>query len=216
LALLLVLVLSAAVVSAGCGGSSKDSSLSPAAMRLERADLVFVSRGLRAGKRSIRREVATSRVAWPHVAGGLPESVSRSTRLRVSAASARARRVATPSFLARAGQLTGPAAEIAGLYQSFSSLSARGWRLTKATLKGISAGSPATVRFLRANAGLYISCVYDAHFDLSSIGENLRRAYRQLGGGPAFGRNLPPGEVEMIARAYSPRAALLQPHPRGG
>ncbi len=72
---------------------------------------------------------------------------------------------------------------------------------------------PSAVRFLRANANLYIGCVYDGHYNLSVIGEDLLNAYRRLGGAAAFGAALRPGEVESLVQFYSPAEARLAPKP---
>jgi hypothetical protein len=71
----------------------------------------------------------------------------------------------------------------------------------------------AAARFLRANAALYVYCVYDGHYDLSLIGKVVQSAYRKLGGAPAFGASLTQSQVEALARAYSIPTARLQPHP---
>ncbi len=77
----------------------------------------------------------------------------------------------------------------------------------------LASASPAALRFLRTNASLYIGCVYDGHYNLSSIGEYLTAAYRRLGGPASFGAALPAGEVEGLARFYSPANARLAPRP---
>ncbi len=75
------------------------------------------------------------------------------------------------------------------------------------------AASTAAARFLRANAALYIYCVYDGHYNLSLVGKVVQSAYRKLGGAPAFGASLTPSQVEALARAYSIPAVRLEPHP---
>jgi hypothetical protein len=77
----------------------------------------------------------------------------------------------------------------------------------------LASASPSALRFLRANASLYIGCVYDGHYNLSSIGEYLAAAYRRLGGPASFGSALPAGEVQGLARFYSPANARLTPPP---
>jgi hypothetical protein len=67
--------------------------------------------------------------------------------------------------------------------------------------------------FLRDNAGLYIYCVYDGHYDLSLIGKRLQAAYRKLGGPRAFGGALTQAQVDELAGAYSIPSARLVPHP---
>jgi hypothetical protein len=77
----------------------------------------------------------------------------------------------------------------------------------------LATASPSAVRFLRSNANLYIGCVYDGHYNLSVIGEDLLKAYSRLGGAAAFGAALPPGEVESLVRVVSPAEARLAPKP---
>jgi hypothetical protein len=74
----------------------------------------------------------------------------------------------------------------------------------------------AAAQFLRANAGLYIYCVYDGHYDLSLVGKALQDAYRKLGGPSAFGKALTQRQVEALAHAYSIPATRLAPHPPTG
>ena len=109
--------------------------------------------------------------------------------------------------------LTGPAAGIAGLFRPFSKLTERGWTLTGAAIDQITAGPPATATFARENVALYIDAIYDGHFDASLIGKSLLKGYRRLGGGPAFGATLTEAQVQALARAYSPAAEQLHPHP---
>jgi hypothetical protein len=85
--------------------------------------------------------------------------------------------------------------------------------LSPAVRTQLANASPSAVRFLRANANLYIGCVYDGHYNLSVIGEDLLNAYRRLGGATAFGAALRPAEVESLVRFYSPAAARLAPKP---
>ena len=73
--------------------------------------------------------------------------------------------------------------------------------------------STAAARFLRANAALYIYCVYDGHYDLSLIGKVVQSAYRKLGGPSVFGASLTQGQVGALARSYSIPTARLEPHP---
>ena len=60
---------------------------------------------------------------------------------------------------------------------------------------------------------LYIDSVYDGHFDASLIGKSLLKGYTELGGSAAFGGTLSEAEVQALARAYSPEAEQLHPHP---
>lgn len=119
----------------------------------------------------------------------------------------------TPPFTAESGKLTGPAAGIAGLYESFDRLSERGWRLTETSLATIGGTSVHNAAFARSNSPLYIDAVYDGHFNLSLIGQSIAKAYTRLGGPGAFGDRLTQGEIDALARAYSIDAVRLQPHP---
>ncbi|HEV3070456.1 MAG TPA: hypothetical protein VGY76_03405 [Solirubrobacteraceae bacterium] len=129
--------------------------------------------------------------------------------------------------------MTGAAAAIAGLLLSFEQLSQRGWTMTLAAVLHLGAGSgssllpsvggervasstplsPAALRFIRANAALYIGSVYDGHYNLSVVGQRVREAYAQLGGAAAFGTALSPALVGQLDRFYSPAAARLAPKP---
>ena len=214
-ALLLTLsgVVTAGVVLAGCGGASGAAS-SPIAERLQREDLVVVSRGLRQAEGSVQHELAVAKIAWPLVANGLPASNTAATRSKVATAGAAARAIVVPPLMseAQARQLTGPAAGIAGLYQTFSKLAERGWTLIGAAIDEIAGGPPATARFARANVALYIDSVYDGHFDATLIGKSLLKGYRKLGGAAAFSATLTQTEVDALTRAYSPAAEQLHPH----
>jgi hypothetical protein len=213
---LLAIVGVAVTLAAGCGSKSPSAHnlpATPAALRLQRSDLEFVVRGLRAVERPIRAELSATRAAWPTVADGFPKAVSKRDDVAISKASARANTLPTPSFLPRAGELTGPASGIAGLYLSFNALASRGWKLIDATASAAEHGPRAADRFLRANVALYIGSVYDAHFNLAAIGKNLRRAYTKLGASAAFGKALTRDTLDRVAAAYEPHSALLQPHP---
>jgi len=198
---------------AGCGGTSRAST--PAAEKLQREDLVAVSRSLRQTEGSVRQEMAAARIAWPMVANGLPASIPPTTRPELSSASGAARAIVVPPLMNKpqARSLTGPAAGIAGLFQTFSGLIERGWTLTAAASEEIEGGSPATARFARENVALYIDSVYDGHFDAALIGKSLLKDYTLLGGAAAFGATLTQAEVDALADAYSPASERLHPHP---
>jgi hypothetical protein len=214
-ALLLALsgIAGAAVVLAGCGGTS--SVKDPAAERLQRVDLAAVSRALRQAESSVQRELAAARIAWPLVANGLPATIPPHPRAGAPAAAATARAIVLPALMSetQARELTGPAAGIAGLFRSFSKLTDRGWTLTSAAIDQITDGSPASAKFARENVALYIDAIYDGHFDASLIGKSLLAGYLRLGGGPAFGSTLTQADVNALARVYSPAAERLHPHP---
>ena len=211
-------------------------SSSPRELRVERAHLALVAHGLLVAEPSIGREIAAAKAAWKGIAKGLPAQVSPTSRSLIARALDRTQRIATPRFVSYAGELTGAAAAIAGLELSFEQLSQRGWTMTLAAAGhlGGPAGSslalargpagagsaatpaplsPAALRFVRANASLYIGSVYDGHYNLSVVGERVREAYAQLGGAEAFGAALRPALVAALARFYAPRIVRLTPKP---
>jgi hypothetical protein len=198
---------------AGCGGSSRASS--PAGLKLQREDLVTVSRALQRIEAPAAREVSATKAAWPLIAHGLPGAigtVSRSPQVQAAVASAARLRLPPLFGEARVRTLTGPAAQISGLVRSYALLSARGWKLLDATLTQIETASPANARFARANAPLYTASIYDAHFVLAQIGKKLLAGYAKLGGAAAFGGTLTQAEVSSLAQAYSEARDRLHPH----
>ena len=104
-----------------------------------------------------------------------------------------------------------PAAGIAGLFQSYTTLSRQGWGLIESSIEEIENGHGAGAGFLRSNARLYVACVYDGQFDLSLIGKSLLHAYKRLGGEPAFGAALPQSQLEAEANFYD-KPLRLRPH----
>jgi hypothetical protein len=196
----------------GCGGTSEASS--PAALRLQREDLVGVSHALMAAESSVGREVAATRRAWPLIVNGLPADPSTIARPPIAAATTNAAQIKLPVLLgeAQATSLTGPAAGIDGLFRTYSGLAARGWRLVGAAIDEIEHGSPAGARFARENAALYIESIYDGHFELAQIGKKLSDGYRMLGGPAAFGGTLSQTEVNALASTYSEATDRLHPH----
>jgi hypothetical protein len=231
----------AALGGAGCGGGSSSgapagaakklpaASGSPRELRVQRADLALVAHGLLGAEPSIRREVVAARAAWPGIVAGLPMQVSPASRALMAHALVRTQQIATPRFISYAGELTGAAAAIAGLLLSFEQLSQRGWAMTLAAAQHLSGSqsslsaapggtssvalTPAALRFVRANASLYIGGVYDGHYNLSVIGERMREAYAQLGGAVAFGGALRSTRIGQLAGFYSPAVTRLTPRP---
>jgi hypothetical protein len=209
-----VALLCAVIVGAlsGCGGKSS----TPAELRLQREDLVAVSRALATVERPVAIEVAAAKRAWPLIANGLPTGAKAlaSTRARVAAATTSAAKIPTPPALgeAQADSLTGAGAGLAGLFRNYIGLTTRGWTLTGAAIDQIEHGSPASARFARENVGLYIESVYDGHFDLAQIDKHLTDGYHRLGGSEAFGSALTQAEVDALADAYSEATARLHPH----
>lgn len=209
---LLLLVSGALVGTAGCSGSSETST--PAELRLQRNDLVAVSRALETLESPVAREVTAARTAWPYVANGLPTHTPSIAAPSIAAAATAAARIKQPELLAeaRATSLTGPAAQLAGLLRTFDGLATRGWSLIGAAIEQIEHGSPAGTRFARENVALYIDGVYDGHFTLAQIGKELLAGYRKLGGPSAFGSTLSQAEVDGLAHAYSEPVDRLHPH----
>ena len=204
----------AAGLLAGCGGSG--STITPAAERFQREDLVAAAHGLRRAEPSAAREMAAARIAWPLVAGGLPAAgpVPPATRTALSVASAAAGAIVLPPLMGevRARSLTGPAAGITGLYRTFYVLTERGWTLVAAAAGEIDGGSAVAAGFARKNVALYIDSVYDGHFDAALLGKSLLAGYEKLGGPSAFGDSLTQTEVDALAGAYSPATERLHPH----
>jgi hypothetical protein len=218
---------------AACGGHRPRS----AALRIERADLVEVAHTLTQLRAPVAAEAAAAREAWPSLASGLPHHAGPMLRTRVAGAARLAATLTLPAAVLVEGYVTGPAASLAGMLKSYVRLSQRGWGyLAQALSAQVQARSPAvhattspgstygaaprgaggdgaTVHFLRANAPLYIYCVYDGHYNLSLVGKTLLSAYGKLGGAPAFGGSLKQSEVEALARSYSIPEVRLQPHP---
>jgi hypothetical protein len=113
---------------AGCGGSHPR----PAALRLERADLVLLAHTLQRVQAPAGSEVAAARAVWPALAGGLPRGTSPTMQLRLSAAERRAAALTLPAFVTTEGSLTGPAAKLGGMLRAYVRLTQRGWQYTAA------------------------------------------------------------------------------------
>ena len=201
----------AALAAHGCGGGEHASR---EGLRLQREDLILVSRALQRVVAPVAAEVTATKAAWPLVARGLPARADPAMRRAIRTAERAAARVPLkePFQEAGAAALTGPAAGIAGLFRVYAGLAPRGWQMIDASIAQAEHGSPAAARFARANVPLYIESVYDAHFDLAHIGKQLAAAYRKLGGAPAFASALAPAEVQALARTYSEAGARLHPH----
>ncbi len=208
----LLMLSGAAIAASGCGSSH---SATPQALRLERADLVAVSRALNSAARSVGSEVAATKVAWPLVANGLPADTSTISRPAIHTAAERAAALRLPALFEEreAASLTGPGSSLAGLFRAYSGLSTHGWQLIGAAIEQIEHGSPVAARFARANVALYIDSVYDAHFGLAQVGKHLVAGYEQLGGASAFGPSLTQAEVDRLAGTYSEASDRLHPHP---
>ncbi len=182
---------------------------------MERTQFVQVSSGLSSVQGAIRAEVAASRGAWPQIAAGLPPVPSSALRGAVARATAKAAAVPVPPFLAEPRSLTGPAAGVAGLYESYERLVPRSWRLVSAAFDTIARGPSAAAGYARTNSSFYIDAIYDGHFNLSLVGKSLIAGYEKLGGASAFGAQLPARRLAALAAAYSIPATRLEPHPAG-
>ncbi len=210
----LLILFSGALIAAGCGGGTATTSSSPAALRLQREDLIAVAHALQSLEEPVAHEVAASRTAWPLVVNGLQPRTLQTARPAIAAAAESAARVKPPEPLeeSQAASLTGPASELAALFSSFNGLTSRGWQLILAAIHSIERGSPQGARFAQENAALYIDSVYDGHFSLAQIGKKLQSGYGMLGGQAAFGTALSQAEVDALANAYSEAADRLHPH----
>jgi hypothetical protein len=211
---LTTIAFAATALLAGCGSAASQTTSGPE-LALQRAQFVQVSSGLRSAEGIVAREVSTSRGAWPSIAAGLPRTISPALRAAVGKASASATALPEPRFLTNVAQLTGPAAGIAGIYENYERLAERGWRLTSASIDAIAGGPPTAASFARENSSVYISAIYDGHFDLSLLGKSLTDGYSRLGGPAAFGATLPQGAISALAAAYSIPSVRLEPHPAG-
>jgi hypothetical protein len=219
-ALVILAALGVVFALAGCGARAPR----PAALRVERTDLILLGRTLQQLEGKIHAEVAAARPVWPTLARGLPAGETPATRRAIAAVDARAGALALPIFVTIEAGLTGPAAGIGGLLKHYAILTRRGWQFIAAAIGAGDAGGASQNRaggtdsagFLRANAGLYIYCVYDGHYDLSLIGKELASAYDKLGGPTAFGAQLTAARVAALARGYSIPAVRLVPHPAPG
>jgi hypothetical protein len=161
----------------------------------------------------VQREVSASRRVWPLIASGLPPTFSPTLRSAVAHATASAKAIREPRFMTNASRLTGPAAGIAGLYESYERLTERGWRLTAAGIAAIAGGTPTVSSFARNNSPLYIDAIYDGHFNLSLLGKSVASGYTKLGGPSGFGAGLTQTQVDALTAAYSTPGVRLEPHP---
>jgi len=196
------------------GGCGSGPSATPQAMRLQRADLLAVSRALSGVERAVSAEVAATKAAWPLVVNGLPPDTRSIPHRPIAAASERAGALSVPGLFEEreAASLTGPGSSLASSFRTFARLAARGWQLIGASIAQIEHGSPAAARFARANIALYIESVYDAHFSLAQIGKQLLAGYKKLGGVSAFASALTQAEVNALASSYSEANDRLHPH----
>lgn len=211
--LALLAALAAAVALLGCGGARSKQS-TPAALKLQREDLVAASKALAQAQAPVAVEVAATRAVWPRIAGGASAEVG--VFARSSQAVKRVTLLTIPALFGevQARKLTGPGAQIAGLFRSSALLSTRGWKMLIASAAQIESGGRVAARFALENAPLYLQSIYDGHFALAQIGKKLLAGYEKLGGASAFGSSLTQLEVDALARAYSEPKIRLYPHVR--
>jgi hypothetical protein len=207
-----LLLLLGVLTTAGCGGGG--AATSPAALRLQREDLVAASHALQSVEQPVAHEVASTKTAWRLIANGLPARTIAIARPSILAAAESTKSIKQPGLFeeSEAASLTGPASQLAGLFSTFSGLASRGWQQIVATIDAIEHGSPADARFARENVAFYIDSVYDGHFSLAQIGKKLKDGYHKLGGQAAFGTALSQAEVNALANTYSEAAERLHPH----
>ncbi len=162
----------------------------------------------------MRSEVASTKAAWPLVVDGLPADADTIPQPAIRAAVRRAGALALPTIFdeSEAAAITGPSSAIGSTFRAFYLLAGRGWRLIGAAGEAVEHGSPTAARFARANVGLYIESVYDAHYGLGQIGKRLRAGYKALGGPAAFGASLTQADVDAVADTYSEANDRLRPH----
>ncbi len=210
--LLLLSSVAVASILAGCGGPDR----SAAELRLEREDLVAVSRELKRVEGPVAVQLRESERAWPLVVNGLPAGSSglAGARAPAAAAAASAAKVRVPPLMseAQSPSLTGPGSPLASMFRTYANLVTRGWTLIDAAIEQIEHGTPASAQFARANVALYIDSVYDGQFDLAQIDKRLHEGYRELGGQSEFGSALTQAEVDALGAAYSEATARLHPH----
>lgn len=197
-----------------CGRTS--ISTDPVQAKLEREDLVAVARALHAVEPGVAEEVAAARRAWPLLIDGLPNPVGVRARERILLAAEAAGRLALPALLSEreAAALTGPGSPLAGRYRDFQELCSASWRQIAVALHQAEAGPPSAARYARANVGIYVEGVYDAHYSLAEAGRRVASAYQMLGGAPAFGAALTQAEVDQLEGFYTAAHDRLTPHER--
>lgn len=191
---------------------SQGETHTAAELRVQRSQLALVSRQLLQVRPQLQREVISSRAVWRSIARGLPSHPDTLLGQRVSAANSAAQALPTPAFLEVRHEFVGPAERISSLFHDFELLTQHGWAHLDQAVGALRRGPVSVADFERANAGLYIDSVYDAHFDASLIGERVLNSYERLGAGPAFGSSLTPAQVKSIALTYSPPETRLTPH----
>jgi hypothetical protein len=214
LALLTALLVCVVAALAGCGSSGTSKQSTPAALKLQREDLVAASKALAQSAAPIAAEVTVTRAAWAPIADGSTAQLSAVSS--APGALAKVTRLPLPALFGevRSRSLTGPASQLAGLFRTSALLSTRGWKMLIASSQAIASGSPAAARFARENVALYIESIYDGHFALAQIGKKLLAGYEKLGGASGFGSSLTRSEIDALTHAYSEPRIRLYPHVR--
>lgn len=202
----------AALLAGSCGSAGSDAS--SAGLRLQREDLVAVVRALQQAQPEAAAETAATKVAWQHVANGLPQALGAVPLEAVARARARAVSLKLPELFGelKARGLTGPGSALAGDYRSYVRLASAGWRQIEFAIERMRSGAQPAASFAGANVALYIESVYDAHFTLAQMGKQVKAGYAKLGGPAGFAHALTEGEVSALARAYSEATYRLHPH----
>jgi hypothetical protein len=201
---------------AGCGAGGTSKQSTPAALRLQREDLVAASKALARSEASVAAEVVVTRSAWAPIAHGSTAQLSAVSSS--PSALAKVTQLPLPTLFGevQARSLTGPGSQIAGLFRTSALLSTRGWKMLIASSQAIASGSPTAARFARENVALYIESIYDGHFALAQIGKKLLAGYEKLGGASGFGSSLTRSEIDALTHAYSEPRIRLYPHVRVG
>lgn len=184
----------------------------PTELALQRSQLALISHQLLPLENAVQSEALAARAAWPSIAAGLPAHPGPRLAQQVAFARAAAQALATPAFVEIRHELIGPGQRIAAAFGDFELLAQRGWAHVNQAVGALRHGPAAVASFERANAGLYINGIYDAHFEVSQIGEHVLSTYRRLGGPQEFGSSLTRAQVHSIYVTFSQQALRLTPH----
>jgi hypothetical protein len=183
-----------------------------AELALQRSQLTLISHQLLPLEHTVQSEALAARATWPSIAAGLPAHPGPRLIQRAAAANATAQALPTPAFVGIRHELIGPGERIATSFDDFELLTRRSWAHVDQALAALQRGPASVANFERANAGLYVNSLYDAHFEASLIGEHILNTYRRLGGPQAFGSSLTRAQVHSIYVTFSPQNLRLTPH----
>ncbi len=181
-------------------------------LALQRSQLALISRQLLPLEHAAQSEALAARATWPSIAAGLPAHPGPRLAERAASANAAAQALPTPAFVEVRHELVGAGERIAATFADFEMLTRRSWAHVDQALGALQHGPASVASFERANAGLYINSIYDAHFEASMIGEHVLSTYRRLGGPQAFGSSLTRAQVHSIYVTFSPQTLRLAPH----